>query len=206
MCCPSLNQTTSCSDAGIWGWICNLALCGFFCLIGFRVIFEALFGNVSYIRMPWNLIEAQLTQHSHQWDFLSNTSWAGHKWCMYAMVREQLARQRLSVEILLGPRHGPLLRVTLDMDFFLNAIYENSVFFFCDIISRQLASNIVLSHCMFSSRAWAASMSQSMSQLQSLMFSGLESISNRIKGQKPDVLLWSIICLCTWVNELGTSI
>lgn len=72
---------------------------------------------------------------------------------MYAVVREQQARQRLSVEVLLEPRCGPLLIVTLDMHFFLNAVYESSVFFFCDIISRQLTSSIVLSHCMFSSRA-----------------------------------------------------
>lgn len=36
----------------------------FFRLVGFLVIFEALFCNVSYIGMPWNLIEAHLMQHS----------------------------------------------------------------------------------------------------------------------------------------------
>lgn len=72
---------------------------------------------------------------------------------MHVMVRKQLAWQGLSVVVLLWPRCGPLLIVTLDMHFFLNALYENSVFFFCDIISRQLTSNIVLSHCLFSSRA-----------------------------------------------------
>ena len=45
------------------------------------------------------------------------------------MVREQRARQGLSVVVLLWPRRGPLLIVTLDMHFFLNALYENSVFF-----------------------------------------------------------------------------